>query len=155
MFDGRESSPATGTTQILHSNYPTSLLDDLAHQSLDATTGHAQGDGTRPTAAEQKQIVDFEMSLSTAQVIGRGVGRLDAQAAKGGLIPPVSQPFFISMNSSVHFLLPQFEQPGGLVTPGDGQFTSTIFDIFDAWASLPTANPRAAVARGQVFLTAL
>jgi len=151
MFDGRESSPATGTTQILHSNYPTSLLDDLAHQSLDATTGHAQGDGTRPTAAEQKQIVDFEMSLSTAQVIGRGVGRLDAQAAKGGLIPLVSQPFFISMNSSVHFLLPQFEQPGGLVTPGDGQFTSTIFDIFDAWASLPTANPRAAVARGQAI----
>jgi cytochrome c peroxidase len=55
------------------------------------------------------------------------------------------------MNSSVHFLLPQFEQPGGLVTPGDGQFTSAIFDIFDAWASLPSADPRAAVARGQAI----
>jgi hypothetical protein len=54
MFDGRESSPATGTTKILHSNYPNSLLNDLTRQSLDATTGHAQGDGTRPTAAEQK-----------------------------------------------------------------------------------------------------
>jgi cytochrome c peroxidase len=151
MFDGRESSPATGTTKILHSNYPTSLLDDLARQSVDATTGHAQGDGTRPTAAEQKQIVDFEMSLFTAQAIGRGVGRLDAQAAKGGPISLASQPFFISMNSSVHFLLPQFEQPGGLVTPGDGQFTSAIFDIFDAWASLPSADPRAAVARGQAI----
>ena len=43
MFDGRESSAATGTTKILYSNYPTSLLDDLAHQSLDATKGHAQG----------------------------------------------------------------------------------------------------------------
>src|SRR5262244_2949789 len=74
MFDGRESSPTTGTTKVLHSNYPTSLLDDLAHQSVDATTGHAQGDGTRPTTAEQKQIVDFEMSLFTAQAIGRGVG---------------------------------------------------------------------------------
>ncbi len=151
MFDGRESSPATGTTKILHSNYPTSLLDDLARQSVDATTGHAQGDGTRPTAAEQKQIVDFEMSLFTAQAIGRGVGRLDAQAAKGGPTPLASQPFFISMNSSVHFLLPQFEQPGGLVTPGDGQFTSAIFDTFNAWASLPSADPRAAVARGQAI----
>jgi hypothetical protein len=83
MFDGRESSPTTGTTKILHSNYPTSLLDDLAHQSVDATTGHAEGDGTRPTGAEQKQIVDFEMSLFTAQAIGRGVGRLDTQGAKG------------------------------------------------------------------------
>ena len=151
MFDGRESTPATGTTQIRHSNYPTSLRDDLTHQSLDATTGHAQGDGTRPSAAEQKQIVDFEMSLFSAQAVGRGVGRLDAHAAKSGLIPLASQPFFISMNSSVHFLLPQFEQPGGLAAPGDGQFTSAIFDIFDAWASLPSTNPRAAVARGQAI----
>src|SRR5215470_15137652 len=151
MFDGRESSSATGTTKILHSNYPTSLRDDLAHQSVDATTGHAQGDGTRPTATEQRQIVDFEMSLFTAQAIGRGVGRLDAQAAKGGPVALATQPFFISMNSSVHFLLPQFEQPGGLITPGDGQFTPTIFDTFNAWASLPSAAPRAAVARGQAI----
>src|SRR5207245_3995322 len=62
-----------------------------------------------------------------------------------------NQPFFISINSSVHFLLPQFEQPGGLVTPGDGQFTSAIFNPFDAWAALPSTNPRAAVARGQAI----
>ncbi len=43
MFDGRESSPATGTTKIIYGNYPTSLLADLAHQSVDATNGHAQG----------------------------------------------------------------------------------------------------------------
>jgi cytochrome c peroxidase len=151
MFDGRESSPTTGTTKILHSNYPTSLLDDLAHQSVDATTGHAEGDGTRPTGAEQKQIVDFEMSLFTAQAIGRGVGRLDTQGAKGGPLYLASQPFFISMNSSVHFLLPQFEQPGGLVTPGDGQFTPTIFNTFDTWALLRPHDPRAAVARGQAI----
>src|SRR5437899_12902111 len=61
MFDGRESSPATATTKILFSNYPTSLQNDLAHQSMDATTGHAQGDGSRPTAVEQQEIVNFEM----------------------------------------------------------------------------------------------
>jgi len=39
---------------------------------VDATTGHAQGDGTRPTPAEQQQIVDFEMALFTAQAFGTG-----------------------------------------------------------------------------------
>jgi hypothetical protein len=55
------------------------------------------------------------------------------------------------MNSSVNFLLPQFEQPGGLVEPGDGQFTPAIFNPFGAWAGLPSADPRAAVARGEAI----
>jgi cytochrome c peroxidase len=134
MFDGRESSPATGTTKILNSNYPTSLLSDLLHQSVDATVIHAQGDGTRPTPEEQQQIVDFEMKLFTAQTYDRHAGDLGSDGAKGGPNPLVTQPFFISVNSSVHFLLPAFEQPGGLVTPGDGQFTSNIFDLYDEWA---------------------
>jgi len=153
MSDGRESSAATGTTKILFSNYPTSLVNDLKHQSLDATNGHAQGAGTRPTPAEQQQIVNFEMALFTAQAAGNGTGLLNAQGATGGPLPlvPANQPFFISINSSVHFLLPQFEQPGGLATPGDGQFTSAIFNPFDAWAGLPHTDPRAAVARGQAI----
>jgi len=151
MFDGRESTSITGTTKILYANYPNSLLSDLAHQSVDATTGHAQGDGTRPTPAEQQQIVNFEMALSTAQIIGNYTGRLDAHGATGGPVALTTQPFFITMNSSVHFLLPQFEQPGGLVTPGDGQFTPAIFNPFDAWVSLPQTSPRPAVARGQVI----
>src|SRR5229473_2749032 len=151
MFDGRESSAVTGTTKILYSNYPTSLLNDLAHQSVDATINHAQGDGTRPTPAEQQQIVNFEMALFTAQTIGNYAGRLDAHGASGGPLPLVTQPFFISANSSVNFLVPQLEQPGGLVTPGDGQFTPAIFNPFDAWSALPSISPRAAVARGQAI----
>ncbi|MBZ5643835.1 MAG: hypothetical protein LAO19_13820 [Acidobacteriia bacterium] len=119
MFDGRESSPATGTTKILYSNYPTALLSDLAHQSVDATTGHAQGDGTRPTPAEQQQIVNFEMGLFTAQSFGWSTGSLESRGATGGPMPLVTQPFFIGVNSSVNFLLPLLEQPGGLVSPGD------------------------------------
>jgi len=134
MFDGRESSPATGTTKILYVNYPTSLLNDLAHQSLDATVGHAQGDGSRPTAAEQQEIVDFEMKLFTAQLFDNHAGLLNAAGARGGPTSLATQPFFISVNSSVHFLLPAFEQPGGLVTPGDGQFTSNIFNLYGKWA---------------------
>ena len=134
MFDGRESSPATGTTKILYSNYPTSLLADLAHQSVDATTIHAQGDGTRPTPEEQQQIVDFETKVFTAQIRDRHAGDLDEGGANGGPTPLATQPFFISVNSSVHPLVPAFEQPGGLVNPGDGQFSSSIFNLYDKWA---------------------
>src|SRR5215472_15662403 len=43
MFDGRESSTQTGTQTITLATNPGDLLADLAHQSLDATNGHAQG----------------------------------------------------------------------------------------------------------------
>jgi len=160
MFDGRESSPATGTTKITYSNYPPSLLSDLAHQSVDATVTHAQGDGTRPTPAEQQAIVDFETKLFTAQAFDFRVGLLSAAGAQGGPTPLSTQPFFISINSSVHFLLPQFEQPGGLVTPGDGQFTSNIFSLYSAWGQPANADDgyaqgRQSIARGEQLFNTL
>jgi len=161
MFDGRESSPATGTTKILDSNYPKSLLSDLAHQTVDATNIHAQGDGTRPTAEEQQQIVDFEMKLFSAQTHDRRAGDLDDNGAKGGPNSLAIQPFFISVNSSVHFLLPAFELPGGLVTRGDGQFTSNIFDLYDKWAQGREADyhehavARRSIARGERLFNTL
>ena len=161
MFDGRESSPATGTTKILYSNYPTSLLNNLAHQSVDATMIHAQGDGTRPTAEEQKQIVDFETKIFTAQTRDRRAGDLDEEGAKGGPTQLSTQPFFISVNSSVHFLIPAFEQPGGQVTPGDGNFTSNIFDIYNKWLQIDEGDHyehnagRRAIARGEQLFNTL
>src|SRR5947209_7416784 len=151
MFDGRESSAATGTTKILYSNYPNSLISDLEHQAVDATMGHAQGNGTRPTAAEQLEIVNFEMGLATAQAYDNYAGLLNSRGASGGPKAILDQPFFISMNSSVNPLVPTLELPGGLVAPADGQFSPAIFDPFDAWASLPQWDPRAAVARGQAI----
>ena len=151
MFDGRESTPATGTQRILSENYPASLLSDLAHQSVSATTGHAQGDGTRPTVADQQEIVNFETALSTAQPIDKRIGRLDTRRADGGPEALIAQPFFISINSSIHLLVPALEPPGGLIAPGDGGFSPAIFNIFGAWAKLPDADPRAAVARGQAI----
>lgn len=151
MFDGRESSAATGTTKIAYSNYPNSLISDLEHQALDATMGHAQGDGTRPTPAEQQEIVNFEMGLSTAQAFDNYAGLLHGRGANGGPKSLLNQPFFISVNSSVNPLVPTLEQPGGLVTPADGQFNPAIFNTFDAWASLPQWDPRAAIVRGQAI----
>ncbi len=155
MFDGRESSPLTGTTKIIYSNYPASLESDLAHQSLDATVGHAQGDGTRPTPAEQLEIVNFEMALFTAQSFSFLTGPLNSSGGNGGPTPLTTLPFFISVNSSVHALLPNGpEQPGGLIAPGDGQFTSNIFNLYNAWSALSSYDFRASVARGQaVFNT--
>jgi hypothetical protein len=152
MFDGRESSAATGTTKILYSNYPDSLLSNLTHQAMDATNIHAQA--SPPITISDPRltpIVNFEMGLTTAQAFSNRAGLLSAHGANGGPNALVSQPFFISINSSVHALLPQFEQPGGLVTPGDGQFTPAIFNTFDAWASRPPEDPRATIARGQAI----
>src|SRR5258706_2270607 len=154
MFDGRESSPLMGTQKITYVLPPhnlDNLLFDLAHQSVDATINHAQGDGTRPTPAEQQQIVNFEMALFTAQTIGNYAGRLDAHGANGGPVALTTQPFFLSINSSVNPLVPTLETPGGLVTPGDHHFTPAVFNPFDAWGSLPDTSPRAAVARGQAI----
>lgn len=152
MFDGRESSAATGTTKILFNNYPDSLQSDLTHQAMDASNTHAQA--SPPLSLSDPRlplIVNFEMGLTTAQAIGSNTGRLNAQEANGGPLGLLDQPFFISMNSSVHPLVPALEQPGGLATPGDGQFTPAIFNTFDAWENLPAADPRAAVARGQAI----
>lgn len=152
MWDGRESTPLTGTTKILYANYPGSLESDLAHQSLDATVDHAQGDGTRPTPAEQQEIVNFEMGLFSAQSFSFFVGPLNSAGGKGGPIPLATLPFFISVNSSVHALLPNGpEQPGGLATPGDGQFSSNIFTLYNGWSALPSYDFRASVARGQTI----
>jgi cytochrome c peroxidase len=161
MFDGRESSPATGTTKILFSNYPTSLLSDLAHQSMDATVIHAQGDGTRPTAEEQQQIVDFETRIFTAQIRDRHAGNLDEGGALGGPASLATQPFFLSVNSSVHFLVPALEQPGGLMNPGDGQFTSSIFNLYNKWTQSKDGEydarsaARRSIARGEQLFNTL
>ncbi|HEY3742085.1 MAG TPA: hypothetical protein VGL53_19670 [Bryobacteraceae bacterium] len=153
MWDGRESTPLAGTTKILYSNYPSSLESDLAHQAVDATTGHAQGDGSRPTPAEQQQIVNFEMGLFTAQSYGLFTGPLNWAGANGGPMPLFAQPFFIAINSSVQKILGPTgpESPGGLMTAGDGQFTSAIFNTYGAWSGLPNYDLRSSVARGETI----
>jgi cytochrome c peroxidase len=161
MLDGRESTPATGTLKIIFGNYPSSLMSDLAHQSVDATVTHAQGDGSRPTPAEQQEIVNFETQLFTAQLFDSRAGWLNQDGANGGPAPLTTQPFFITINSSVHPLIPALEQPGGLVTPGDGQFTPNIFSLYQAWTqqaggySDNFVEARRSIARGQELFNSL
>ena len=155
MFDGRESSPSTGTTKITYGNYPSALLSDLAHQSLDATVTHAEGDGSRPTVDEQNDIVNFETQLFTAQTRDERAGELNDDRATGGPRALSKQSFFITVNSSVHFLVPAFESPGGMVTPGDGRFTSNIFNLYGKWAEREEQAARQSIARGEQLFNTL
>jgi len=141
MFDGRESSAQTGTTPIGSGNYPQALLDDLAHQSVDATMGHAQGLFPGPTAAQQHAIVDFELGLSTAQAEDNGARNLDTQGANGGPWAIRRQRFFIGIND-----------PVGLdpTNPVPLNFNTKIFNIFDAWQDVESPT-RQAIARGQAI----
>jgi cytochrome c peroxidase len=122
MWDGRESSTQTGTQRITYSTNPGDLLFDLAHQSLDATTGHAEG--SRPLTPQQQQaIVNFEMALFTAQVYDYQAGLLSAGAAGGpaAIAIQTAPAFFIGIND------PLGENPRGVA------FTPVIFNLFDAW----------------------
>jgi cytochrome c peroxidase len=140
MFDGRESSPQTGTQKITYATNPADLLADLAHQAIDATTGHAQA-VTPPTPQQVQDIVNFEMQLRTAQAIDFRAGWLNAKGASGGPLALGSQPFFIGINDSF--------PPSFHFNPTGAPFTPAIFDLFNAWTGAHSAA-RASIARGQV-----
>jgi cytochrome c peroxidase len=129
MWDGRESSPTT------------TILQDLAKQADDATTGHAEA-SLHLTPAEARQIVAFETGLFTAQRRDNLAGALTAAGALGGPVNLSQQPFFIGIND-----------PVGL-NPTGAPFDPRAFSIFNAWASFSddrrdVARARAAIARGQ------
>ncbi|HKS29132.1 MAG TPA: hypothetical protein VJS44_14990 [Pyrinomonadaceae bacterium] len=89
----------------------------LANLATRLVTGALQGPPATPEVINE--MVDFQTSLMTAQVSVTGVGRLDADGARGG----------------VEALSNMKKEEGG-------------FNIFDAWAGSPDPN-RAQIARGQ------
>jgi hypothetical protein len=144
MWDGRESSPQTGTQKITYATNPGDLLADLAHQAIDATTIHAQA-ATPPTAQQVQDIVNFETALRTAQAIDFQAGALNANGANGGPVALASQPFFVGINDSF--------PPSFGFNPFGTPFNPAIFNLFAAWTNSGSAA-RASVARGQtVFNT--
>lgn len=141
MWDGRESSTQTGTKPITPSASSASDLQfDLLHQSVDATNGHAQA-STPPTPQQQRQIVAFEMGLSTAQAVDFGAGSLESHGASGGPVALINQPFFVGIND-----------PLGL-NPFNTPFTPVIFTLFTpTWAHDQFHNHhRASILRGQAL----
>lgn len=127
MWDGRESS--------------------LTQQSIDATLIHAQATAA-PTADQQKQIVDFETGIFTAQIFDDNAGSLHALNAFGGPIALSLQlsKFFVGVNDPVGL------NPTGL------PFDPNIFDLYKPWLGIRSggddAQHRLSVARGEeVFNT--
>jgi cytochrome c peroxidase len=110
MWDGREPS--------------------LTSQATDATLGHAQAMSADP--AQMAQIVAFESSITTAQVIDDGAGALDGSGATGGTAALAAQSYTAGENG-----------------PFDDH-TPTAFTIFDAWAG-STNTQQASIARGQAI----
>jgi hypothetical protein len=130
MWDGRESSPTT------------TILEDLAKQADDATTGHAQA-SLHLTPQEAQAIVAFETGLFTAQVRDDAAASLRADGAKGGPAALSRQPFFTGIND-----------PVGL-NPTGAAFDPKVFTLFDAWAGLGRNDEidraRLRIARGQAL----
>ena len=160
------TNPATGLTSstsgivsIYRRPLPSTNLDflsaimwdgrepNLSSQAVDATLGHAQANAA-PSASQQQKIVNFESGIFTAQSFDNGAQALDANGATGGPVDLQGQlaSFFIGIND------PLGKNPTG------AQFTPKIFDLYDAWSSLPPNTAvnidRASVARGEtVFNT--
>ena len=142
MWDGRESSTQTGTTPIAFPTNPTDLLSDLKHQSVDATTGHAQATKS-PSPDQQREIVAFEMALFTAQRVDSVAGSLTAHTANGGPKALADQPFFVGIND-----------PLGL-NPFKTPFNPVVFTLYnDSWANAASGHAReqrASIVRGQTL----
>ena len=151
MWDGRESSPQTGTQKITPATNPTDLMADLAHQAAGAISGHEQG-ATPLTPQQQQAIVQFEVGLSTAQAFDSSAGALDGDGGGGpaNLALQTIPAFFIGINDPL----------GG--NPNGTPFTSVIFDLFD-WkenrstegdANREAIKHRASIARGRDLFNA-
>lgn len=143
MWDGRESSAQTGTQPITFATNPTDLLADLAHQAVDATMGHAQATAP-PTPEQTRQIVAFEIGLTTAQAVDFRAGALDVHGASGGPVALSNQPFFVGINDPLNS------------NPFKTPFTPVVFSLFTpSWARGDAGHDgdryRAAVLRGQAL----
>jgi cytochrome c peroxidase len=141
MFDGRETVVPLNNTATFAAN----LRTDLAHQVVDATLGHAQA-AVAPTASQVAGIVDFELSLYSAQRSDNSAGELDAAGANGGPSPLAGQQFYPGINDPL----------GG--NPTGAAFDPASMTIFQRWLSLSNNGKqtpaRQAIARGeQVFGT--
>jgi cytochrome c peroxidase len=138
MWDGRESTPPT-TQKITYPNTG-QLLADLSQQAIDATTIHAQG--ATPTAAQVRDIVNFETSLRTAQAYDYQAGPLNGSGATGGPVALASQQFFIGINDSF--------PPSFGFNPTGAAFNPDIFTLFNAWINSRN-GAQASIARGETL----
>jgi hypothetical protein len=140
MWDGREN--------VNKPNNDVALIQaNLAHQSSDATLGHAQA-AAALADADQQQIVGFETGLFNGQRV-LGLLPLDLAGGRGGgayLHEDTLPKFFIGINDVLGCAVPSSCQPGKSAT-----FSSVIFDVYAAWETKPPTPLAAAIGRGEVL----
>jgi cytochrome c peroxidase len=132
MWDGRASVPGHA------------VRDDLVAQALDATLRHAEG--TAPSFAQLREIVDFELGLLTAQVRDTAAGNLRTAGARGGPGTLARQPFCIGINDPLGM---RPSMPGACLG-ATGTLDPQVFRLFAAWQNAGTPE-RQAVARGEAI----
>jgi len=135
MWDGRETVDPMSIQPYGWDESPNvaALLSNLLRQSNNATRGHAEGLRDL-TDDERRQIVAFEMGLTTAQVHDAGAGPLDRWGALGGPTGLAAQNFYIGINDNV--------------ADPYGPFDGSAMRLYGGWEH--DRNPeRRAVARGE------
>jgi cytochrome c peroxidase len=117
MFDGRETILPLNNGATFQAN----LISDLMHQSVDATTGHAQG--LPPTVDQQTAIVNFELGLFSAQVFDDRAGLLVTNDAQGGPVNLSQDPYYPGINDTLG------QDPNHIA------FNPTVFTVFAGFAN--------------------
>lgn len=136
MWDGRETQTDASSTLCILQRGPAAcfatLDTDLKHQANSAVTGHAQF-AAGLTAAQQTAVLNFEKSLTTAQLTNNVAGALNATGVRGGPQALTTTPFYFGIND---------------LLSGDYQtkapFTRNVMTMYGAWLNLatPPAPPR-------------
>jgi cytochrome c peroxidase len=151
------TSPTTGFVSMYRRPLPSTNLGfltaimwdgrepDLAHQSVDATSIHAQANAD-PTSDQQAQIVAFETGVFTAQIFDNQAHILHADGATGGPVALSLQKFFTGVNDPV----------GN--NPTGAPFDPNIFDLYRPWLGLrdmgDVTRYRQSIARGEELFNA-
>jgi cytochrome c peroxidase len=121
MFDGRESPASSPLNNI--ATFAANLQADLTHQAQSAITTHFQAQGSAQPQ-QLADIVNFEMGLSTAQLIDRFAGRLDRAGALGGALNLLGETYYPGLNDVLG------ADPHGVA------FDKSSMTLFAAWTDL-------------------
>lgn len=144
MWDGRESAidPTSSDCFIPFNTCYASIDSNLLRQANNATRGHAEA-ARDLTAAELRQIVDFEKTLFAAQEFDQAAHHLASAQAKGGTATLLATEYYFDINDL--FRDPRTGLPG----------RKEVFQLFGAWLSQPGNSPlaqaRQSIARGEVL----
>ena len=125
MFDGRETIAPLNDPQTFEAN----LVTDLMHQSVSATTGHAQA-VVPPTTAQQAAIVNFELGLFSAQLTDIHAGLLNQNGARGGARNIAQENYYPGINDTLG------------ADPTGATFNPTVFTLYSSWENLRSENGR-------------